>query len=180
MVPKKGCSFFKKEIFMKVIIHDLSEGTAFSPKKPDKDSVVIHANNQYAPCRGCFQCWLKNAGFCTMKDSLQHIGALIGQSDPLIIVSRCCYGGYSSPVKAILDRAIGVSLPFFTWRGGQTHHISRYARRKLLRVCFYGECSELERETAREVVERNRLNLDYEKADVIFFETIGQLQEADL
>lgn len=149
MVPKKGCSFFKKEIFMKVIIHDLSEGTAFSPKKPDKDSVVIHANNQYAPCRGCFQCWLKNAGFCTMKDSLQHIGALIGQSDPLIIVSRCCYGGYSSPVKAILDRAIGVSLPFFTWRGGQTHHISRYARRKLLRVCFYGECSELERETAR-------------------------------
>lgn len=165
---------------MKVIIHDLSEGTAFSPKKPDKDSVVIHANNQYAPCRGCFQCWLKNAGFCTMKDSLQHIGALIGQSDPLIIVSRCCYGGYSSPVKAILDRAIGVSLPFFTWRGGQTHHISRYARRKLLRVCFYGECTELERETAREVVERNRLNLDYEKADVIFFETIGQLQEADL
>ena len=149
MVPKKGCSFFKKEIFMKVIIHDLREGTAFSPKKPDKDSVVIHANNQYAPCRGCFQCWLKNAGFCTMKDSLQHIGALIGQSDPLIIVSRCCYGGYSSPVKAILDRAIGVSLPFFTWRGGQTHHISRYARRKLLRVCFYGECSELERETAR-------------------------------
>lgn len=52
---------------MKVIIHDLSEGTAFSPKKPDKDSVVIHANNQYAPCRGCFQCWLENAGFCTMK-----------------------------------------------------------------------------------------------------------------
>ena len=142
--------------------------------------MAIHANNQYAPCRGCFQCWLKNAGFCTRKDSLQHIGALIGQSDPLIIVSRCCYGGYSSPVKAILDRAIGVSLPFFTWRGGQTHHISRYARRKLLRVCFYGECTELERETAREVVERNRLNLDYEKAEVSFFENSEQLKEAGL
>lgn len=92
---------------MKVIIHDLREGEALSQEKSDKDSVVIHANNQYAPCCGCFKCWLKNAGFCIMKDSLQHIGALIGQSDPLIIVSQCCYGGYSSPVKAILDRAIG-------------------------------------------------------------------------
>ena len=118
---------------MKVIIHDLREGEALFLGKSDKDSVVIHANNQYAPCCGCFKCWLKNAGFCIMKDSLQHIGALIGQSDPLIIVSQCCYGGYSSPVKAILDRAIGGSLPFFTWRGGQTHHISRYPHRKLLR-----------------------------------------------
>ena len=165
---------------MKTIIHDLGAEIIYSLEKPDEDSVVIHADNQYASCRGCFQCWLKNAGFCTMKDSLQHIGALIGQSDPLIIVSRCCYGGYSSPVKAILDRAIGVSLPFFTWRGGQTHHISRYPRRKLMRVCFYGECTGFEQETAKETVERNRLNLDYEKADVVFFENIEQLKEAGL
>lgn len=165
---------------MKTIIHDLGAEIIYSLEKPDEDSVVIHADNQYASCRGCFQCWLKNAGFCIMKDSLQHIGALIGQSDPLIIVSRCCYGGYSSPVKAILDRAIGASLPFFTWRGGQTHHISRYPRRKLMRVCFYGECTGFEQETAKETVERNRLNLDYEKADVVFFENIEQLKEAVL
>ncbi len=165
---------------MKVIIHDLREGEALFLGKSDKDSVVIHANNQYAPCCGCFKCWLKNAGFCIMKDSLQHIGALIGQSDPLIIVSQCCYGGYSSPVKAILDRAIGGSLPFFTWRGGQTHHISRYPHRKLLRVYFYGECTKFEEEIAKEVVERNRLNLDYEEADVVFFKNIEQIKEAGL
>lgn len=165
---------------MKVIIHDLSDEITYTLEKSHEDSVVIHANNQYSPCQGCFQCWLKNAGFCIMKDSLQHIGALVGLSDPLIIVSRCCYGGYSSPVKAVLDRAIGGSLPFFTWRGGQTHHISRYPRRKLLRVCFYGECTEFEQETAKEVVECNRLNLDYEKADVTFFENLEQLKEASL
>ena len=165
---------------MKVIIHDLREGEALFLGKSDKDSVVIHANNQYAPCCGCFKCWLKNAGFCIMKDSLQHIGALIGQSDPLIIVSQCCYGGYSSPVKAILDRAIGGSLPFFTWRGGQTHHISRYPHRKLLRVYFYGECTKFDEEIAKEVVERNRLNLDYREADVLFFENTAQLKEAIL
>lgn len=167
---------------MKVIIHDLSDEIpyALTVEKPNEDSVVLHANNQYASCQGCFKCWLKNAGFCIMKDSLQHVGALLGQSDPLIIVSRCCYGGYSSPVKAVLDRGIGASLPFFTWRGGQTHHISRYPRRKLLRVCFYGACTAFEQETAKEMVERNRLNLNYEKADVVFLETAGQLQEASL
>ncbi len=115
-----------------------------------------------------------------MRDSLRHIGALIGKGDSLIIVSRCCYGGYSSPVKAVLDRSIGASLPFFTWRGGQTHHISRYPRRKQMRVFFYGECTEFEQETATELVERNRLNLDYEKADVVFFQNIEQLKEASL
>ena len=165
---------------MKVIIHDIHKWASFSLGKSDKDSVVIYADNLYASCRGCFKCWLKNAGFCVMKDSLQHIGALIGQSDPLILVSKCCYGGYSSPVKAILDRAIGSSLPLFTWRGGQTHHISRYPRRKLLRVYFYGECTKFEQETAREMVERNRLNLDYETADVFFFDTAERLQEAIL
>lgn len=165
---------------MKVLIHDLGEGAALFPGETGTDSLVVHADGRYAPCRGCFKCWLKNSGFCVMEDSLKHAGALIGRSDPLIIVSRCCYGGYSSPVKAVLDRAIGASLPFFTWRGGQTHHISRYPRRKLLRVCFYGESTETERETARELVERNRLNLDYETAGVSFFKNIEQLKEAGL
>ena len=165
---------------MKVIIHDLGDEMTYELKKSSDNSVVLHANNRYAYCQGCFKCWLKNAGFCIMKDGLQHVGALVGRSDPLIIVSQCCYGGYSSSVKSVLDRAIGASLPLFTWRGGQTHHISRYPRRKLLRVCFYGKCTDFERKTAKEIVERNRLNLDYEKADVIFFETIEQLKEADL
>lgn len=63
---------------MKVIIHDLSDEITYTLEKSHEDSVVIHANNQYSPCQGCFQCWLKNAGFCIMKDSLQHIGALVG------------------------------------------------------------------------------------------------------
>ena len=165
---------------MQVIIHDMEEDAFISSKSFDKDSIVIKADGRYAPCQGCFKCWLKHAGFCVMKDSLQHIGALIGQSDPLLIISQCCYGGYSSHVKSILDRAIGVSLPFFTWRGGQTHHVNRYPRRHLLRVYFYGDCTKFERETAREFVERNRLNLGFEKAEVCFIQSAELLKEAIL
>ena len=82
---------------MKVIIHDLGDAVTYTPEKTSEDSVVLYANNQYVSCQGCFKCWLKNAGFCIMKDSLQHIGALVGQSDPLIIVSRCCCLLYTSP-----------------------------------------------------------------------------------
>ena len=123
---------------MKVIIHDLGDEITNTLEKSSEDSVVLHANNQYASCQGLFQVLAEERRFCIMKDSLQHIGALVGQSDPLIIVSQCCYGGYSSPVKAILDRAIGDSLPFVYLARGQTHHISRYPRRKLIRVCFMG------------------------------------------
>ena len=111
---------------MKTIIHDLNKADFSAFELPDENVVVFTADGQYAPCSGCFACWLKNTGFCVMDDSLKHAGALIGQSDPLIIISRLCYGGYSPGVKAVLDRTIGVSLPFFTWRGGQTHHMGRY------------------------------------------------------
>ena len=46
-----------------------------------------------------------------------------------------------------------------------------------MRVCFYGECTKFERETAKEVAGRNRVDLDYEKADVVFIKTIEQLRE---
>ena len=75
---------------------------------------------------------------------------------------------------------LGIPSRSLLGEGGQTHHISRYPRRKLIRVCFYGKCTEFEQETAKEVVERNRLNLDYEKADVVFFENIEQLKEVGL
>lgn len=163
---------------MKTIIHDFNKETFSAFELPDENVVVLNADGHYAPCRGCFACWLKNTGFCVMDDSLKHAGALIGQSDPLIIISRLCYGGYSPGVKAVLDRAIGVSLPFFTWRGDQTHHIGRYPQRKLLRILFYGDCTESERQTATELAERNRLNLGYKTAETLFFQNPAQIRGA--
>ena len=78
---------------MKTIIHDFNKETFSAFELPDENVVVLNADGHYAPCRGCFACWLKNTGFCVMDDSLKHAGALIGHGDPLIIISRLCYGG---------------------------------------------------------------------------------------
>lgn len=159
---------------LRTVIHDLNiEGLA-ALGLPEEDTVIFHADGRYAPCRGCFQCWLKNAGFCVMKDSLRHMGALIGQSDPLVIVSRCCYGGYSSSVKAVLDRAIGTSLPFSPGEAGRPT-TSAVSAAPVAAGRFYGDCTALERQIAKELAERNRLNLGYEKAEVRFFQNPAQL-----
>ena len=52
--------FFKKE-------KPVGDEITYTLGKADEDSGVIHADNQYASCRDCFKCWLKNAGFCIMK-----------------------------------------------------------------------------------------------------------------
>ena len=165
---------------MKVIIHDLGEEITCLLKKTNEDLVVIHADNQYAHCRGCFKCWLKNAGYCVMRDSLRHIGALIGKGDSLIIVSRWLLRRIQQPCQGrfgSLNRSF--SSIFHLARRPDPPHKPLSAP-ETMRVFFYGECTEFEQETATELVERNRLNLDYEKADVVFFQNIEQLKEASL
>lgn len=98
---------------MHIIIHDLSD-ELFYALKFEEEIIEINTKNIAAPCQGCFKCWLKNAGYCVINDSLQHIGAAVGTSDKVTIISEMCYGGYSSPIKRVMARSIGTSLPFFT------------------------------------------------------------------
>lgn len=98
---------------MKVIIHDLGEEITCLLKKTNEDLVVIHADNQYAHCRGCFKCWLKNAGYCVMRDSLRHIGALIGR----VIRSSLSAG-------AVTEDTAALSRPFWIAQSELLFHFS--------------------------------------------------------
>ena len=79
----------------------------------------------------------------------------IGKSDNLVIVTENCYGAYSPAVKNVLDRSIGVSTPFSTYRGKQMHHTLRYGKKEKLTVYAYGDMTEDEEKTFRYMVERN-------------------------
>ena len=116
---------------------------------------VIDANQKAACCQGCFRCWLASPGQCVMKDDLQTVGAQIGSCEKVNIFSRCCYGGFSPGVKRVLDCAISLSLPFFTYRGGRVHHPLRYQNRPTLTVRIYGAVTDFERETATRLDEVN-------------------------
>lgn len=157
---------------MNTIIHDLPPGrfqTAFF-RIPD-DTAVVSDNGSIQSCTGCFGCWVKTPGTCVLKDGYENMGALLSQTDRLILISRCCFGGYSPFVKNVLDRSISYLLPFFKTVGGETHHQPRYKKELSLSVYFYGESvSPREIETANELVKTNCRNFYISDYKTAFYE----------
>ncbi len=157
---------------MKVIIHDL--GPAYDALLEETCSCVVAADGKYAPCQGCFRCWTKHPAECFMKDKLQKVCRVIGQADELVIVTKNLYGSYSAAVKNVLDRSIGTSTPFSTYRGRQMHHTLRYGKHGLWKVLVYGEITEAEKDSFRLLAERNAINDGFARAEVVFIEDFSE------
>ena len=103
-----------------------------------------------------------------MKDQLRQVCRVIGQADELVILTKNLYGGYSAAVKNVLDRAIGASTPFSTYRGREMHHTLRYGKHGLWKVLVYGDITEAEKKSFRTLAERNRINHGYARCEVQF------------
>jgi hypothetical protein len=163
-------------MMMKVILYDLDR--TYDELIETKCDRALAADGKYAPCQGCFGCWTKHPAECKMKDTLQQVCRIIGQADELVIVTKNLYGGYSAAVKNVLDRSIGTSTPFSTYRGRQMHHTLRYGRHDLWKVVAYGEITEAEKETFRLLAQRNALNDGYQRSEVLFLEDLTKLEGA--
>ena len=159
---------------MRVILHDLDR--QYDDLLADRCDRMIAADGKYAPCQGCFGCWTKHPAECFMKDQLQQVCRIIGHADELVIVTRNTYGEYSPEIKNVLDRSIGTSTPFSTYRGGQMHHTLRYGRHSLWKVIVYGQITEAEKETFRFRAQRNAGNDGYETSEVIFISDLKELE----
>lgn len=145
---------------MNVIIHDLEEAvfqTSFEHIKAD--TLIISDNGKIRNCIGCFGCWVKSPGKCVIKDGYDNMGEILSKAQKIIIISQCCFGGYSPFVKNILDRSISYLSPFFKTRHNETHHRQRYKKDLSLSVYFYGEnISPNEIKTAKNLVAANSRN----------------------
>ena len=159
---------------MRVIIHDL--GDQYKDLIESRCDRAVDADGKYAPCQGCFGCWTKHPAGCFMKDRLQQICRIIGRSDELVIITKNLYGEYSAAVKNVLDRSIGTSTPFSTYRGGQMHHTLRYGKHDLWKVIVYGDITDSERDTFRLLAERNAINDGYQKSEVLFISDLADLE----
>ncbi len=159
---------------MKVIIHDL--GSRYAGPIEAKCDRSIDADGKYAPCQGCFGCWTKHPAECFMKDALRQVCRIIGQADELVIVTKNLYGGYSADIKNVLDRSIGTSTPFSTYRGHQMHHTLRYGKHGLWKVIVYGGITGAEKATFRCMAERNAINDGFERSEVCFIGDLAELE----
>ncbi|MDR1148084.1 MAG: hypothetical protein LBK66_05580 [Spirochaetaceae bacterium] len=161
---------------MKVLVHDLNEQDFALLGIAENDFEIINANGPFAPCMGCFYCWLKTPGICKISDGLRNIGSLMGNSKEIILISQNCYGGYSEPVKKVIDRSISTSLPFFTYRSGTMRHRRRYnVDQKRLTVFLYGDFLETEKITAQLIVEANQSNMDCHEGNLHMIKYINEI-----
>lgn len=133
---------------------------------------LIKADGKYAHCIGCFACMVKTPGQCVFQDELQYFGAVMGHSDEIHIISKCRYGAYSPQVKAILDRSLSDSVPFYEFRNKEVHQKKRYPDHPLylFKVYAYGRLTQREIETLFSLVERNRINIGAEKAELVILD----------
>ncbi len=159
---------------MKMIIHDLDR--EYDDVISARCDVMLAADGKYAPCRGCFQCWTRHPAECSMKDKLHQVCRLMGQADELVIITENLYGEYSAAVKNVLDRSIGTSTPFSTYRGRQMHHTLRYGKHDLWKVIVYGDITEQEKETFRTLAGRNAVNDGFSRSEVVFLTDLTELE----
>lgn len=79
-------------------------------------------------CTGCWHCWLKTPGLCSLKDDYEKILKLIPHADDLLIITPVIIGYESALIKKFKDRIIPTALPYIRIVEGEQHHYQRYEK----------------------------------------------------
>ena len=162
---------------MKLIITDIEN---FSIPVEGKYK-VIKPKDDIRHCIGCFGCWVKTPGKCVIHDGYEGTGIDMGKCTELILISRCHYGSVSPFVKKVQDRAISYIQADFVIRKGEMHHKRRYKNVIALSAHFYGEnITDVEKETARKLMEANADNYDGLLKAVHFYKSVEELENVTL
>ncbi|GAA0779115.1 flavodoxin family protein [Clostridium subterminale] len=163
---------------MKLLIHDL-ESKDFKKIFPNQldDTMVISDDGTIHHCIGCFGCWIKTPAACVIRDKYGDMGEYLAKCKEIIIVSKCCYGGFSPFVKNVLDRSISYIHPYFVIRNGEMHHRRRYKNHIDMKVCFYGEnITEKEKQTGEKLMKANSINLNCDISSISFVNSIEEME----
>ena len=163
---------------MRLLIHDLNnEEFQELFTKQMSETMIISDNGTIRHCIGCFGCWVKTPAACVIRDDYGDMGENLSKCKDLIIISKCCYGGFSPFVKKVLDRSISYIHPYFVTRNGEMHHRRRYKNKINLHVLFYGEnITEEEKQTAQKLVVANSVNLACNVSKISFVQSTVEMK----
>ena len=162
---------------MKLIITDIKD-FALRIKGEHK---IIKPDEKIKHCIGCFGCWIKTPGECVIKDNFSRTGADMGKCEELIMISECLYGGFSSFVKKVQDRAISYVRGDFDIVNGEMRHRQRYQNKIKISAYFYGEdITEEEKLTAENIVRANAKNFYAIVEKIVFLKNPAEISEVAL
>ena len=162
---------------MKLIITDIKDLAV----RVTGDHKIIKPDAAVKHCIGCFGCWIKTPGECIIKDGFHSTGRVMGKCEELIMISECLYGGFSSFVKKVQDRAISYVRPDFAIVNDEMRHRRRYFNKIRISAYFYGEnITEEEKITAENIVKANAKNFYAVVEKVVFLKNPSELAEVAL
>ena len=102
-------------------------GEVFDASAEEVRTFVLR-DERMSHCIGCFGCWLETPGLCRAADRGRDIVRAIVRADTVVLLTPVTFGGYSSPLKRLVDRWVQVLLPFFRLYHGELHHPLRHGR----------------------------------------------------
>ncbi len=114
------CSNVNRRIRSRVLRTLEDEGVPFRCHDLDEE--------RFAPCQGCFNCWVVHPGQCKASDHANEVMRDAIAADGLVWLTRPRFGAWDPLAKGALDKTIGLLSPFFGNVEGETHHLRRYRR----------------------------------------------------
>lgn len=77
-------------------------------------------------CQGCWDCWTKTPGICSLKDDGEEYLKALRNADYVLYCSPVKAGFITSNTKKALDRFIPNVLSHISIYDGECHHLERY------------------------------------------------------
>ncbi len=115
-------------------------------------------------CTGCFHCWTKTPGICTLKDDGAEVCRGVVAADLVLFASPVIMGHVSALMRRANERFLPLLLPYIQVVEGECRHASRYDKRPKLGLVVEpgdatGEDLEIIRDTVGYTVKNFRTEL---------------------
>lgn len=104
----------------------------------DVITVTLRDKNIHS-CTGCWGCWVKNPGECSIPDDSGEIRDKIIHSDLIIFASPLIMGFTSALLKILQDKLIPLLHPYLEIVNNEIHHQKRYDQYPGLALLFQPE-----------------------------------------
>ena len=111
-------------------------------------------------CLGCLKCWDTTPGLCIQqKDEARRVVSRMIQCELLVFLTPLTFGGYSSELKKIIERSLGLLQPGMKIFNGESHHLKRYDRYPSLLALSVTEKPDIQEEKLfKTLIDRHSLN----------------------
>ncbi|PKP33088.1 MAG: flavodoxin family protein [Bacteroidetes bacterium HGW-Bacteroidetes-17] len=123
-------------------------------------------------CFGCWDCWVKTPGKCTIKDEMHLIHQAVINADHVIFLSPLKMGFITTEMKKIQERLIPMLLPNIDIVEGEFHHKKRYEKYPGLSLLMLREINTTDEDIKinQDIFKRFALNF---RSEVLFSTTYG-------